>query len=188
MQPSPSSLRRTSSPLPFQRLVLPARGAAVAPPSMTGSAEVAGRVRSLAPRKRNRGRAVLSCRVEWRPERVGHRDGRPRRRPQAEKGGEDEMKRGSSEGIGGRCHNAITCGRDLRMGVESLMLEDQRFGWGFTSDIFTLIPPLFKPYIPKIYERITSILPQMTNECKKLQNPFVKCVSTGNGLNMDEIK
>ena len=82
------------------------------------------------------------------------------------------MKRGSGEGTGGHCHNAITRGRDLRMVAESLMLADQRFGWGFTSDIFTLIPPLFKPYIPKIYERITSILPQMTNECKKLQNPF----------------
>ena len=56
------------------------------------------------------------------------------------------------------------------------------------SDIFTLIQPQFKPRYFIQTEIFAPILPLITNECIGFHKSSLYCVSTGNGLFMDEIK
>lgn len=68
----------------------------------------------------------------------------------------------------------------------SVKTLDLTFARSVMSDIFALIPSLFKPDNPEISERITSIFPLMTNECKKLRNPLFNVFPQEMDPNMEE--
>lgn len=46
-------------------------------------------------------------------------------------------------------------------------VDQKKNGRPVISDIFALITPLSKPNNPRISEKITPILPLMTNECER---------------------